>query len=58
MKRYVHENSPYDGIFRGLYLMRKFKVDSKPYPQINKLVLSVFKNRGAIVYQRYYKERK
>jgi hypothetical protein len=41
-----------------LGLMRRYRTDSKPCPQINKLVLSVFKSTGGIAYRRYYKERK
>jgi len=43
---------------RGSDLKRNFKEYSKPCPQINKMVLSYFKNISEIVYQRYYKERK
>jgi len=56
MKWYMHENSLYEKIFRGLDLMRKFKEDSKPCLEINKLVFSFFKNTSETVFQRYYKE--
>jgi hypothetical protein len=38
-----------------LSLMRRYRTDSKPCPQINKLVLSTFKSTGGTTYQRYYK---
>jgi hypothetical protein len=55
MKRYVHENSrmmKYSGELDYEEVQDRFQT----LPQINKLVLSVFKDTGEITYQRYYKE--
>jgi len=38
-----------------LSLMRRYRTDFKPFPQINKLVLSAFKITGGTTYRRYYK---
>jgi hypothetical protein len=56
MKRYVHENSPHDEIFRGVRSYEEVLTDSKPCPQINRLVSSVSKDTGETVCQKYYKE--
>jgi hypothetical protein len=56
MKRYVHENSPYDEIFRGVRSYEEVQDRFQTLPPDQQVVSSVSKGTGETVCQRYYKE--
>ena len=56
MKRYIHEESPYDEVSGELDPMKKFKIDSKLYLLTNRMVSSTSKRIDETTCLRSYKE--
>jgi hypothetical protein len=56
MKIYMHEDSPYDDIFRESDLMRRYKAEFRRYPLTNRPVSSLSKSTDIVVFPRYYRE--
>jgi len=56
MKRYMHENSLYDEIFRGVRSYEEVQNRFLTLPQTNNLVSSSFRNTCRTVCQRYCRE--
>jgi hypothetical protein len=58
MKRYVHENSLYDEIFRGVRSYEEVQGRFQTLPPDQQAGFISFQKHMQIFYQRYYKERK
>jgi hypothetical protein len=58
MKRYMHENSLCNKIFRGVRSYEEVQERFQTLPPDQQVGFSSFKNIGETVYQRYYKESK
>jgi hypothetical protein len=55
MKKYFHEDSPFDDIFRGAKSYDEFLPESKLSLIKNNKIFSIFKSIEEVVYQRFYK---
>jgi hypothetical protein len=56
MKRYIHEESPYDEVFRGDISYENFKIDYRLCLLTNRLVSSASKSIDETTCLRFYKE--